>query len=415
VPVQFSCHALGPGGSEHHAWLADGAADPREEFARALVSACAKAKTIVAYNAPFERRCVDALSEAVYEEAERAAILSAERGADGFESGEFRKLDENLQHRVTRSPLIPFEGEHTLFYLELRELIQEVTERARDGETTRTFIPTDLRQGLSSYRQIATSELLNRDLENTPASYRGRPAGGEPRAAGAPEQYGGRHPDTITQGLTMAITRPDRYHATREVLRALEPPFLLRHYDASPEDYEAIADEDLKCEYLDGELIVHAPASIEHEDLTAFLLSLLREFVTARGVGRAFGSNAVMQLGAKRLSPDVSVLLTQNRERQREGRVYGPMDLVVEVISRSTRTYDFQTKLPVYREARVPEIWLVDAERRQFEAHALQGEDYRSRVLGTGPWPSVALAGLVVEVDWFWRDPRPSVGACLHL
>lgn len=89
-----------------------------------------------------------------------------ERGPLGFESGEFRKLDENLQHRVRRSPLIPFEGEHTLFYLELRELIQEVTERARDGETKRTFIPTDLRQGLSSYRQIAASDLLNRDLES---------------------------------------------------------------------------------------------------------------------------------------------------------------------------------------------------------------------------------------------------------
>ena len=89
-----------------------------------------------------------------------------ERGANGFESGEFRKLDENLQHRVRSSPLIPFEGEHTLFYLELRALIQEVTERARDGETSRTFIPTDLRQGLSSYRQIATSDLLNRDLES---------------------------------------------------------------------------------------------------------------------------------------------------------------------------------------------------------------------------------------------------------
>ncbi len=61
VPVQFSCHVLTPGGLEHHGWLADGAADPREDFARALVSACAKAKTIVAYNAPFERLCVDAL------------------------------------------------------------------------------------------------------------------------------------------------------------------------------------------------------------------------------------------------------------------------------------------------------------------------------------------------------------------
>ena len=212
----------------------------------------------------------------------------------------------------------------------------------------------------------------------------------------------------------MAITQPERYRATREILRALEPPFLLRHYDATPEDYEAITDEDLKCEYLDGELIVHSPASFEHEDLAAFLLSLLREFVTSRNLGRAVGSNAVMQLGAKRLSPDVSVLLTRNRERQQGGRVYGPMDLVVEVISRSTRTYDLQTKLPLYREARVPEIWLVDAERRQFEAHALHGEDYASRVLGTGRWPSVALAGLVVDVDWLWRDPRPSVGECLR-
>jgi Domain of unknown function(DUF2779) len=65
VPVQFSCHVLTPGGLEHHAWIADGAADPREAFARALVSACAKARTIVAYNAPFEGRCIDALGEFV--------------------------------------------------------------------------------------------------------------------------------------------------------------------------------------------------------------------------------------------------------------------------------------------------------------------------------------------------------------
>lgn len=89
-----------------------------------------------------------------------------ERGATGIESRQFWKLDEDLQHRVKGSPLIPFEDEHTLFYLELRELIQEVTERAHDGEATRTFIPTDLRQGLSSYRQIAGAKLLKRDTES---------------------------------------------------------------------------------------------------------------------------------------------------------------------------------------------------------------------------------------------------------
>jgi len=65
VPVQFSCHVLTAAGAEHHAWLADGPDDPREQLARALVSACAKARTIIAYNAPFERRCVEGLSAAV--------------------------------------------------------------------------------------------------------------------------------------------------------------------------------------------------------------------------------------------------------------------------------------------------------------------------------------------------------------
>jgi len=86
-----------------------------------------------------------------------------ERRPDGFGTLEFRKLEENLPLRVRESPLISFEGEHTLFYLELRGVIQEVTERAREGETKRTFIPTDLRQGLSSYPQIAASKLLTQD------------------------------------------------------------------------------------------------------------------------------------------------------------------------------------------------------------------------------------------------------------
>jgi hypothetical protein len=65
VPVQFSCHVLGPNGLEHHEWLAEGPGDPREEFAREVIAACAGAKTIVAYNAPFEKRCIKSLADAL--------------------------------------------------------------------------------------------------------------------------------------------------------------------------------------------------------------------------------------------------------------------------------------------------------------------------------------------------------------
>ena len=65
VPVQFSCHVLGPSGLEHHEWLPEGPGDPREEFAKKVLTACAGAKTIVAYNAPFEKRCVKSLAGAL--------------------------------------------------------------------------------------------------------------------------------------------------------------------------------------------------------------------------------------------------------------------------------------------------------------------------------------------------------------
>ena len=74
----------------------------------------------------------------------------------------FEKLDD-LEALVRNSNLIPFEGLDALFYLELRELIQETLDAAREGIGHRTFISADLRQGLSSYPQILASSLLRRE------------------------------------------------------------------------------------------------------------------------------------------------------------------------------------------------------------------------------------------------------------
>ncbi|MBZ5590542.1 MAG: DUF2779 domain-containing protein, partial [Acidobacteriia bacterium] len=65
----------------HHEWLADGPGDPRPELARALVAACLGARTVVAYNAQFERRCIEMLADAVPELADDLLDI-AERLAD---------------------------------------------------------------------------------------------------------------------------------------------------------------------------------------------------------------------------------------------------------------------------------------------------------------------------------------------
>jgi SNF2 family DNA or RNA helicase len=86
--------------------------------------------------------------------------------SDGkYELRQFDKLAD-LQRILSVSPLLPFDGADTLFYLELRELIQQTCEQARKCTDTRTFITMDLRQGLSSYPQVEYSALLGRDYES---------------------------------------------------------------------------------------------------------------------------------------------------------------------------------------------------------------------------------------------------------
>lgn len=83
VPVQFSCHVVGLNGTlgtkrtQHHAWLAEGPGDPRPAFARALVDACADARTVLAYNAPFEKERIAGLIAAVPRLAPRLRQLSS--------------------------------------------------------------------------------------------------------------------------------------------------------------------------------------------------------------------------------------------------------------------------------------------------------------------------------------------------
>ncbi|HET7754286.1 MAG TPA: DUF2779 domain-containing protein [Anaeromyxobacteraceae bacterium] len=74
VPVQLSCHLAGPGGViRHFQHLADGPGDPRPAMADAVVESCTGARTVVAYNASFERRCIEHLAERV--PSRRGALL----------------------------------------------------------------------------------------------------------------------------------------------------------------------------------------------------------------------------------------------------------------------------------------------------------------------------------------------------
>jgi len=199
----------------------------------------------------------------------------------------------------------------------------------------------------------------------------------------------------------------------REAIRRIDPPYLIFKFDATEDDHERLSDEDFRCEYIDGVLVVHSPASPVHELLLMFVNGLFTDYVLTRRLGLMFGSNTMMHIGGRRFCPDLSFLANNHADRVGEQGIEGAMDLVVEVLSRSTRRYDLYEKRPAYQEAGVPEIWMIDPERREFHVDFATEHGYESATLVAGRLESRVIDGFVLNVDWFWSDPLPVPRDCV--
>ncbi len=186
-------------------------------------------------------------------------------------------------------------------------------------------------------------------------------------------------------------------------------PYLLRLYEISEAEFDALGDEDLKAEYMDGVMIVHSPASVSHEWRVAFLLTLLNLYVSEQGRGIVLGGNALFRVGSRRFAPDIMVVGDTTRATSKE--IEGPPELAIEVLSESTRDYDLGEKRAAYREAGVREIWWVDAEARVVMVER-QGEGYVPERIHEGWVVSEAVPGFRIRAEWLWQDPLPSVIRC---
>ncbi|HVR10682.1 MAG TPA: Uma2 family endonuclease [Thermoanaerobaculia bacterium] len=191
-------------------------------------------------------------------------------------------------------------------------------------------------------------------------------------------------------------------------------------------EYYAL-DHGIHYQYLGGDL-VKEPVGILHDGLNQFVVGLLREYVHAReapGAG-ALVTNAgfPMRLDPKwSPEPDVMVIREERRHLVSRQRLEGPADLAIEIASYSHPRIDLKRKLPRYRQARVPEIWVIEPYAKLVQVEVLradgpQGGDaagaYETRTLSSGRLTTAALPGFWIEIAWLWQDPLPSVLACLR-
>ena len=136
--------------------------------------------------------------------------------------------------------------------------------------------------------------------------------------------------------------------------------------------------EEKRCELIDGVIYdMSAPTTI-HQYIGSAVWEKLRNHIRSKnGSCVPFISPIDVQPDplddTTIVQPDVIVIC--NREKITRARIIGAPDLVVEVLSPSTRKKDIGVKSNVYERSGVQEYWLVDPDRENVIVYRY-GEDY---------------------------------------
>jgi Uma2 family endonuclease len=133
-------------------------------------------------------------------------------------------------------------------------------------------------------------------------------------------------------------------------------------------------------EVFGGQLIVNRAPTLIHQRVVGAIYRLLYEHARDHETGEVLLAPLDVLLSHfDAIQPDI-VFVASERPRIAGERNFleGAPDLVVEVISPTSRTNDRVRKMALYARSGVSEYWIADPERRSLEIHLLETHAYRS-------------------------------------
>ncbi|MCL0064887.1 Uma2 family endonuclease [Dehalococcoidia bacterium] len=183
------------------------------------------------------------------------------------------------------------------------------------------------------------------------------------------------------------------------------------------EEFLEWCDEDTLAEWVEGEVIIHSPASRQHQELFGSLLSVLKAFVQVKGLGRVYGEQFMVKLLHKEACrmPDI-LFISKERENQLKGTYFeGSPDLIVEITSQESRRRDKGEKFQEYEREGVKEYWLIDPELKEahFYRRDEEGKLREENPDASGIYYSKVLPGFKLKAEWLWQD-SPSIMEALQ-
>ena len=142
-------------------------------------------------------------------------------------------------------------------------------------------------------------------------------------------------------------------------------------------DFYDFVTEDMKAEFINGEVVIHSPVANEHESVSTELNTLLNVHVSIHKLGRVTHEKLMISLTRNDYEPDICFFKKEKSARFKEGQKLFPApDMAVEVLSKSTEKYDRGIKLEDYALHGIKEYWIIDPRQKTIEKFLLKNKKY---------------------------------------
>ncbi len=143
-------------------------------------------------------------------------------------------------------------------------------------------------------------------------------------------------------------------------------------------EYALIPPDGKRHELIEGEFFVTPAPSSFHQTVSRRLQHELMTQLEDRGLAFIFNAPTDVILGDHDVvQPDLAIVRASRKSIITERGIEGPPDIVVEILSPSTRLVDQHLKRKTYAKYEVPEYWIVDPDHAWIWIYRLVDGEYR--------------------------------------
>ena len=175
------------------------------------------------------------------------------------------------------------------------------------------------------------------------------------------------------------------------------------------EDFCLLIKDGEKGDLIDGVIYMSSPENTDANTLLVWLGGSIDLFVEERELGQVFASRVAFRLEESHgPEPDLAFVRADRLHLVRRGYVEGWPDLAIEIVSPDSIERDYVHKREQYRQAGVPEYWIVDEMQQRIALLKRSASGaYREAKPRKGELHSQVLSGFWLRPEWLWQEPRP--------